>query len=267
MTRTDPAAALLSVDGVSVSFGGVRALDGASLEVPPGTVTAVIGPNGAGKTTLFDCISGLTRPDSGEISFRGVRLGRTPPHRRAIMGIGRAFQETRVFERMSVLDIVLVGAHDVRGESPLAALRRSRRDQEAERVRQARAAELLEWVGVPRPWDKLAQELSYGQQKLVALCRLLMSDPELLLLDEPVAGVRQGIVEEIGGRMREIAARGTTVLVIEHNMTFVWRYTDYVHVLAQGRVLVSGEPAEVRANSSVLEAYLGDVREELVHTG
>jgi ABC-type branched-subunit amino acid transport system ATPase component len=257
---------LLAVEDVSVSFGGVVALDGATLDVRPGTVTAVIGPNGAGKTTLFDCISGLTAPDAGAISFRGTPLGRTAPHRRAILGLGRAFQETRVFDRMSVLENVMVGAHDTPAESPWAALRRSKRDRLREQTRRTRAGELLLWVGLPEPWDRLAQELSYGQQKLVALCRLLMSDPKLLLLDEPVAGVRQGIVDEIGARMREIAERGTTVLVIEHNMTFVWRYTDYVHVLAQGRVLTSGEPAEVRANSAVLEAYLGDVQDDLMRT-
>jgi branched-chain amino acid transport system ATP-binding protein len=258
-----PEPVLLDVKGVSVAFGGVVALDGTTIAVEPGTVTAVIGPNGAGKTTLFDCISGLTRPQGGEITFDGRRLGRLAPHRRAMLGLGRAFQETRVFERMSVLENVMVGAHDTRAETPWAALLRSRKDRRAEAERRERAAELLRWVSVPEPWHTLAQELSYGQQKLVSFCRLLMSSPKLLLLDEPVAGVRQELVDEIGVRMREIAERGTTVLVIEHNMSFVWRYTDLVHVLAQGRVLVSGEPADVRANHAVLEAYLGDVQHEL----
>lgn len=248
---------LLSIDRVSLSYGGLRALNGLSLQVREGTITGVIGPNGAGKSSLFNCISGLARPDEGEIVFRGARIDRDPAHARIAKGLGRGFQEVRVLEHLSLLDNVLIGAQNVRGEKLLWAILggKASREQEARNCR--RALELLEWIGLASMADQRALHLSYGQQKLLGICQLLMAEPTLLLLDEPVAGVRRDLVSTIESRIRDIVAGGTTVLVIEHNMSFVWSMCDVVNVMVQGEVLVEGTPDEVRRDEAVISAYLG----------
>lgn len=252
-----PATELLSINELSLSYGGLRALNRAALQVREGTITGVIGPNGAGKSSLFNCISGLAIPDQGEIVFRGDRLDQLPPYARIAKGLGRGFQEVRVLEHLSLLDNVLIGAQNVRAENLLWAVLGGKRAREQDEGNCERAFELLEWIGLAALADERALHLSYGQQKLLGICQLLMADPTLLLLDEPVAGVRRDLVSTIESRIRDIVERGTTVLVIEHNMSFVWSMCDVVNVMVQGHVLVEGTPEEVRADEAVISAYLG----------
>jgi ABC-type branched-subunit amino acid transport system ATPase component len=247
---------VLEINDLSVAFGGLVAVDNVSLQIQQGTVTGVIGPNGAGKSTLFNAISGLVKPNQGTVLVAGRDVTRMPVHKRPRNGIGRSFQETRVFEHMTILGNVMVGAHNFSGEMPWASFAWRRRKREEQQLRQS-AADLLRWVGVPEPWDRLAGQLSYGQQKLVDICRLLISQPTMIMLDEPVAGVRHELVEGISDHMREIARNGTSVIVIEHNMRFVWSTCDFVHVMAEGRLLTSGTPEEVSRHEGVISAYLG----------
>lgn len=248
---------LLSIQNLSLYYGGVRALHETELQLQEGTITGVIGPNGAGKSSLFNCISGLVMPDKGEITFRGRRLDKLPAHARISLGLARGFQEVRVLENLSLLDNVLIGAQEVRAENLLWAILGGKGVRSQDARNRDKAHELLEWIGLGAKANDRARHLSYGQQKLLGICQLLMAEPTLLLLDEPVAGVRKDLTAAIASRIRDIVDRGTTILVIEHNMAFVWSMCDVVNVMVQGQVVVQGPPAEVRANESVISAYLG----------
>ena len=243
--------ALLDVAGVSKSFGGVKALSACHLEIREGQINGLIGPNGSGKTTLFNVITGYERVQQGQVNFRGADITNAPPDRVFGLGIGRTFQLTRLFSRLSVLENMLVATQ--RQEGWLRSL--ARRAGSASEKR--RAMELLDFVGIAALAADPAGSLSYGQRKLLELASLLVADPSVLLLDEPAGGVNPTLIGHLADRIIELNQAGKTFLVVEHNMEFVMGLCHRVTVLSQGATLVSGTPDEVRSNPAVLDAYLG----------
>jgi ABC-type branched-subunit amino acid transport system ATPase component len=250
--------AVLEIDEVVRTFGGVRAVDGASFAVETNSVTGLIGPNGAGKSTLFNCVAGTLRPDSGRILFAGRRIDRRRPYRIARAGLARTFQAARVLSRMTVLENVLLASPGHPGERLGGSLLRPRAARAHERRAFERAQSLLELVGLASHASAYAGTLSGGQRKLLDLARVLMLEPSLVLLDEPMAGVsprlRGELLEHVLEARRE---RGLTFLIVEHDLDFVMRAADRVVVMNEGRVLVEGTPDDVRANQAVVDAYLG----------
>jgi branched-chain amino acid transport system ATP-binding protein len=242
---------LLEVTGVSKSFGGVQALSACHLEVQEGAIHGLIGPNGSGKTTLFNVITGYERIQQGEVRFQGTEITNAPPDRVFGLGLGRTFQLTRIFGRLSVLENMLVATQ--RQEGWLRGVIR-RAGSSAER---GRATELLEFVGIAKLAHEPAGNLSFGQRKLLELASLLVADPAVLLLDEPAGGVNPTLITHLADRINELNKAGKTFLVVEHNMEFVMGLCHHVTVLSQGTPLVSGTPEEIRSNPAVLDAYLG----------
>ena len=249
---------LLEVDGVVRTFGGVRAVDGATLTVDDQSITGLIGPNGAGKSTLFATIAGSLRPDSGRIVFAGRRIDRRPAHRVARLGVVRTYQAARVLTRMSVLDNLLVATTHHPGERLTTLGVRPRAARAYEERTRARAHEQLALVGLDAHAGAYAGTLSGGQRKLLDLARVLMLEPALVLLDEPMAGVAPPLRVELLGHILALRRdRGITFLIVEHDLDFVMRAADSVVVMNEGRVLTSGTPDEVRKNEDVVDAYLG----------
>jgi neutral amino acid transport system ATP-binding protein len=242
---------LIEAEGVCKSFGGLQALTDCSLSVAEGQVAGLIGPNGSGKTTLFNVMTGYERCSDGKIRLGGEEITRATPERVFALGVGRTFQITRLFFRLTVLENILVATQ--RHEGWLRSVAR-RAGSDAER---RRALDMLEFVGLARLADSPAGNLSYGQRKLLELASLLVADPAILLLDEPTAGVNPTLINQLTERIRELNRSGKTFLVVEHNMEFVMGLCQQVTVLHQGRTLVTGTPDEVRANPAVLDAYLG----------
>lgn len=236
---------LLAVRDVRKRFGGLSALDGASLQVAEGSVTGLIGPNGSGKTTLFNVITGYERADAGEVVIRGAVVGNLRPDRVCALGIGRTFQLTRVFPSLSVWQNLHVGSR---------AVARSRR---AELYAPGRLAELLAFLGLSHLEQARAEQLSYGQRKLLELAIILAQDPQVILLDEPAGGINPVLIGQLTERIKELNARGVTFLVVEHNMEFVMGVCHEVAVMERGRVIARGTPEQVRADPRVLDAYLG----------
>ncbi|TDQ45745.1 ABC transporter ATP-binding protein [Actinorugispora endophytica] len=252
---------LLEVEGVTVRFGGLAALSDVGLTIAPGTVAGLIGPNGAGKTTLFNVLSGVVRPQSGSITLKGERLRDHRPHQLAGLGVSRTFQGLNLFGHMSVLDNVIVGADRLaRGGLPemLTGLGRYQRD---ERELTARAMAALEEFGVADTAHALPGTLPYGVQKRVALARALVSEPELLLLDEPASGLSGDDTAELAAKIRGFGRR-MGVMLVEHHMDLVMDVCDHIVVLNFGQVICSGPPAVVQADPAVAEAYLGTPAQE-----
>jgi len=246
--------ASLAVEDVVRSFGSVRAVDDATLAVELGSITGLIGPNGAGKSTLFNCISGFLRPQSGRVLLDGKRIDRRPAHRIARAGLVRTFQTPRALTRMTVLENVVLAAPRHPGERLGFARAGRRREHEA----LARAAELLELVRLDGQAGALAGTLSGGQRKLLDLARALMTEPRLLLLDEPMAGVSPTLRVELLEHILDLRRRdGITLLLVEHDLDFVMRACDRVIVMNDGRVIAQGTPDEVRRDDKVVDAYLG----------
>jgi branched-chain amino acid transport system ATP-binding protein len=246
--------ASLAVEEVVRSFGSVRAVDDATLAVELGSITGLIGPNGAGKSTLFNCISGFLRPQSGRVLLDGKRIDRRPAHRIARAGLVRTFQTPRALTRMTVLENVVLVAPRHPGERLGFARAGRRREHEA----LARAAELLELVRLDGQAGALAGTLSGGQRKLLDLARALMTEPRLLLLDEPMAGVSPTLRVELLEHILDLRRRdGITLLIVEHDLDFVMRACDRVIVMNDGRVIAQGTPEEVRRDEKVVDAYLG----------
>ena len=243
--------ALLEIENLTKHFFRLSALSRVSLSVEPGELLGVIGPNGSGKTTLFNCVTGVLRPSDGHVRFRGEDItGRTADtvYRR---GIARTFQLIQLFPEMTVFENMLVAAQEKRGTLLSRLLRR----EEAETT--TRALELLEFLGIAGLKESLASNLSYGQQKLLDFGMALMSDPQVILLDEPMAGVNPTMIQSLVGHIRELNARGYTFVVIEHNMEVVMSLCRRIVVLSQGERIAEGTPAEIADNPLVLDAYFG----------
>jgi branched-chain amino acid transport system ATP-binding protein len=249
---------LLEVDDVVRRFGGVRAVDGASFAVERDSITGLIGPNGAGKSTLFAIVAGSLKPDSGRISFDGRRIDRRPAYRVARAGVVRTYQAARVLTRMTVLDNLMLASYRHPGERLSGIALRPLASRSRERDQLVQAREALALVGLQAHETEYAGTLSGGQRKLLDLARVLMLQPSLVLLDEPMAGVspvvRTQLLEHILHMRRD---RGITFLIVEHDLDFVMQAAERVVVMNQGRVLTVGRPDEVRANEEVVDAYLG----------
>jgi ABC-type branched-subunit amino acid transport system ATPase component len=251
--------ALLEVEHVSKRFGGVRAVADVSFGVEAGRVTGLIGGNGAGKTTLFHLIGGFLSCDAGTIRFDGQRIDHWPPHRVAGLGIGRTFQDLKLFRRLSVLDNVLLALPDEPAERFARALL-GRRPAAARAARRARALALLAPLELAGQAHEPADRLSYGDQKLLAIARVLATDARLVMHDEPVAGLPEPMIERILGVIRRVVAAGRTVLLVDHNVEAVMSVADRVVALDHGRLIAAGPPAAVRADPTVVATYLGGVR-------
>jgi neutral amino acid transport system ATP-binding protein len=251
--------ALLRACGVTRSFGGVAALSEASIEVAAGSIAGLIGPNGSGKTTLFNVITGYERPDAGQVYLGDEVITNEPPHRVFARGIGRTFQLTRTFPRLTVLENMLVAAQPGGAAARRRRLPLARAGGAADR---RRALELLEFTGLAGHAGALAGTLSYGQRKLLELSFVLVAEPAVVLLDEPAGGVNLSLINEIAARIRELNAAGTTFLIVEHNMEFVMGLCDQVTVLDYGTVVAAGPPAIIRTDPRVLDAYLGAAEED-----
>ena len=249
--------ALLDVRAVTRSFYGVAALRGVDLTVERGRITGLIGPNGAGKTTLFNCVSGLVPPDSGRIVFDGADITGERPDRIARRGLVRTFQIARGFPRLTVLEHLLLHGRDQPGETLATALLRSAAMRRRETELYIRARDIARRLDLSRVLYNTAAELSGGQKKLLEIGRALMAEPTMLLLDEPIAGVNPTLARAIGERLRELAADGITILLIEHQMDAIARLCDHVIVLAEGRTLIEGTFAALAVNPLVQEAYMG----------
>ena len=247
----------LTLEHITKTFGGVHAVEEVSMRFTPGKVTALIGPNGAGKTTLFNLISGQLCPDRGTVRYQGEELTGMAPHRIAGRGVGRLFQDVRLFGRMTVLDNVRSAFPDQRGESAWRAVFTRWRVNRQEQTHTEQALELLEQVGLTEKADELGENLSYGQQKLAAIARLLAMGADTLLLDEPVAGVNPGLVGTLLNTVRRLADDGKTIVLIEHNMNVVLDVADQSYFMDDGRCVASGKPRDVLANPEVRAAYTG----------
>ena len=257
--KDDP---VLITFGMLKTFGGIRAVDIDHLEIERGTITAIIGPNGAGKTTLFNLLTGFDKPDRGSWRLDGRRLGGLPPHRIARLGMVRTFQLTKSLSRLTVLENMAVAAQTQRGERLERALLRWLWQPEEVRLK-ARAMELLERFNLAHMAAEQAGTLSGGQRKLLEMARALMADPRVVMLDEPTAGVNPALTESLLEHIRDLNAQGVTIVFVEHNMDVVMDISDWVVVMAQGRILTEGSPEEVVANEAVIDAYLGRAREGL----
>jgi len=248
---------LLSVDGISKSFGGLRAVNGVSFTVEEQAITSLIGPNGAGKTTVFNVISGFLPTDSGRIDFRGRAIHALKPFEIARSGIGRTFQDPRVFPEMSVLNNVVVGLRQ-RGDHPHWALLDGGRMVPQRKKALELAEEMLATVELLERAREPARDLSFGEQRFLSIARTLVSDPYLILMDEPTVGLDKGSLERLLALMQRISrAPRKAILVIEHNMDVVMTVSRKVVLLVQGSVIASGAPDEIKMNKSMNEAYLG----------
>jgi ABC-type branched-subunit amino acid transport system ATPase component len=248
---------MLEFTNISKRFDGVKAVQNVSLSIKQGEITSLIGPNGAGKTTLFNIATGFIKPDHGELAFKHCLLNDLAPWRIARQGIARTFQNLRIFTKLTLLENVLLGMKLPRGERLLYAMFRFSNSSVEHKENLNRAQELLDFAGLLSYRNELADNLSYGQQKLLSIACCMAGDPELLLLDEPVAGVQPEMIRRIEALLKQLVDKHEkTVLLIEHDIEFVLRISDTVVVMDDGRKIVEGEPESIRNDAEILEAYL-----------
>jgi neutral amino acid transport system ATP-binding protein len=253
VAKPDPA---VVVDGVTRTFGGLTAVSVNHLEIQRGGITGLIGPNGAGKTTLFNLLTGFDQPDTGTWSFNGQSLGKMRPHEVAKLGVVRTFQLTKALSRLTVLQNMLLGAQGQRGESFLRALVPGMwRGQE--NANTEKALDLLQRFKLDAKKDDFAGTLSGGQRKLLEMARALMSDPQVVMLDEPMAGVNPALTQSLLGHVKDLREQGMTVIFVEHDMDVVRDISDWVVVMAAGQIIAEGPPESISQNQAVVDAYLG----------
>lgn len=248
---------MLEIKSIHKSFDGIRAVDDFSLSAQEGRITSLIGPNGAGKTTAFNIVTGFIKPDGGDVLLDGRSLTKLPPYRVARLGINRTFQNLRLFKKLTARENVLLGRQNQNGERFFNALFAFSNSSQEYRGHVAKAEALLEFVGLQDHGNELAENLSYGQQKLLSIACCLAAEPKLLLLDEPVSGVQPAMIERIVEVIHELVSnQHKTVLLIEHNIDFVLNISDTVVVMDEGRKIAEGKPSVIKDLPEILEAYL-----------
>ncbi len=248
---------ILRAENIGIAFGGVKAVDGVSFSVSPGSILSIIGPNGAGKTTLFNIVSGVYEAGSGKVLLSDEEVTGLEPHRLAARGLSRTFQNLQIFQRLTACENVMVGRHLRERCSLLSALFRTPSVTRQNRETRHAAMELLTYVGLEGVANATAGSLPYGACKRLEIARALAAEPKVLLLDEPAAGCNAVETEEIDHLIRQVADRGVAVVLVEHDMKLVMKISDRILVLERGRPLAEGTPREVRDDPRVLEAYLG----------
>lgn len=248
---------LLTAEKITMKFGGLTAVDNVDFCIDSGEIRAIIGPNGAGKTTFFNAISGLNYPTSGKIIFDGRDITKLPSHKIAKLGMTRTFQNILLFDDMSVLENVMVGNHINVKTNMLTEILCLPSVFREERRCVEKAKEMLDFVGLLEYQDQVSSSLPYGKKRLLEIARAMVSEPKLLLLDEPAAGMNASEAGELIDTIRNISNRGTAVLIVEHNMKVIMNISHRITVLEQGKMIAEGEPKDIQTNERVIEAYLG----------
>ena len=248
----------LDLDNLSISFGGLQAVNNLSFSLEKGRISSLIGPNGAGKTTVFNLITGAFQPDHGEIRFKGEAIHGMKPFHVVRKGICRSFQELRLFHHMTVSDNVFLALQGQKNENPFRALVRGKNYAEEKRRSEEKTLRLLEFVALAEKRNNLADDLSYGEQKLLSLARILATDAEMILLDEPTSGLDSKFIDQILSLSEDLIRQGKTILLVEHNMDLIMEISDWIFVLHQGKKIAEGPPEEIHKNEEVIRVYLGE---------